>query len=291
MSNYMEVKAGNYKMRVRPNESGIHSGLRKLAKVGGEREPELLHVLRKEINNGMTCIDLGANIGYVTVLMSEEVGNSGKVYAIEPDPANVELLRMNLSINNSSSRVEIFEIGISNKPGKRNFYPGKSSNLGGMTKTKITKNNPIKIDVDTLTNFCEDKDLPELIKMDIEGHEVEVLAGMYDLIQQREFPCKIVMELHPVHYSEEHSLELWLKKYFRCGFKTKYVISAAVVQPDLFKKWGYKPIETFASNRGLYDNFSEEHMLKACCHKNIQWMPHKNKESSKIARFLMIERN
>jgi hypothetical protein len=126
--------------------------------------------------------------------------------------------------------------------------------------------------------------------MDIEGHEVEVLEGMYDLVKNKQFNCKIVMELHPVHYSEDHSLEYWMKKFLECGFKTKYVISAGVIEPDLFKEWGYKPIESFKSNRGLYDNFSDEHMLKACCYINKQWMPSKNKYSPKIARFVMIER-
>lgn len=292
MSNYIEVKVKDYKMRVRPNEGGIHGGLRRLAKSGGEREPELLHVLRKEITPGMNCIDLGANIGYATLLMSEKAGHHGKVYAIEPDPANIELLRMNLSINNRSGPVKIFEMGISNRPGEMNFYTGIASNLGGMAKTNRTVGKPIKVNVDTLTNFCKNEDLsPELIKMDIEGHEVEVLAGMYELVNQEEFPCKIVMELHPVRYSKEHSLERWVSRYLESGFKTKYVISAGVVQPDLFREWGYKPIETFTSIRGLYDNFSDDHMIKACCHLNKQYMPQKGRFSPKIARFLMIERS
>jgi hypothetical protein len=160
-----------------------------------------------------------------------------------------------------------------------------------MAKTKNTKGSPIKVKVDTITNFCQDNKIPEFIKMDIEGHEVEVLEGMYSLVKNQDFPCKIIMELHPVHYSDNHSLELWLRKYLDCGFKTKYVISAGVLVPDLFKEWGYEPIESFKTRRGLYNNFSDEHMLKACCYTNKQWMPHKKKTSPKIARFLMIERN
>jgi FkbM family methyltransferase len=287
---YIEKNVGKYKMRINPKEGGIHGNLLKIAKKGGEREPELLHVLRKELKDGMLCMDLGANIGYITLLMADKVGENGMIYAVEPDPSNIELLNMNVKLNNFDNRVKIFDMGISNKLGSMNFFIGKSSNLGGMVKTKNTKNKSIKVKVDTLTNFFKDNNIPDLIKMDIEGHEVEVLEGMYDVVKNQKFSCKIVMELHPLHYSDNHSLEFWLRKFLKCGFKTKYVISAGVVIPDLFKKWGYTPINSFKTKRGLYDNFSEEHMLEACCHINKQWMPHKNKYSPKIVRFLMIER-
>lgn len=287
---YIEKNVGKYKMRINPKEGGIHGNLLKIAKKGGEREPELLYVLRKELKDGMLCMDLGANIGYITLLMADKIGDNGMVYAVEPDPSNIELLNMNVKLNNFDNKVKIFDMGISNKLGFMNFFIGKSSNLGGMLKTKNTKNKSIKVKVNTLTNFFKDNNIPELIKMDIEGHEVEVLEGMYDVIKDQKFSCKIVMELHPVHYSDNHSLEFWLRKFLECGFKTKYVISAGVVVPDLFKKWGYNPINSFKTKRGLYNNFSEEHMLEACCHTHKQWMPHKNKYSPKIARFLMIER-
>jgi FkbM family methyltransferase len=274
-----------------PGAAGIHTNLMKIARNGqGEREPELLYALRQELKEGMVCMDLGANIGYVTLLMADKIGSTGKIHAIEPDPANIELLNINMKLNNYSDRMQVFNMGVSNKSGEMDFHIGRASNLGGMTKSKNTTGKIIKVKVDTLTNFCENKDLPELIKMDIEGHEVEVMEGMHDLVRNNDFPCKIIMELHPVHYNEKHSLEHWMRKFIECGFKTKYVISAAVVIPDLFKEWGYKPIKEFATKRGLYDNFSDEHMIKACCYQNKQWMPHKNKNSPKIARFVMMER-
>lgn len=291
MAKYVEKKIGNHVMKLRAKEGGLHGTLRRL-KAGGEREPELLHILRREIEEGMVCMDLGANIGYVTLLMAERVGPRGRVYAIEPDPANVEVLKMNVVLNGYTGRVDVFQMAISNRNKKMNFYVGRSSNLGGMAETGNTRKGakPVKVKAVTLTEFCRKRDVPQLIKMDIEGHEVEVLEGMYDLVKGRKFPCKIVMELHPIHYSAEHSLEYWMKCFLGCGFRTKYVISAAVVQPDLFKEWGYEPIKSFKSNRALYDRFSEPHMLIACCRVNRQLMPNKKKYSPKIARFVMLER-
>ena len=284
----VEKNIGGYTMKIRSDQGGIHGDLIRKSNGKGEREPELLYVLRKEIVDGMTCMDLGANIGYITLLMAGLVGSKGKVYAIEPDPENYKLLGDNIRINGLTDKVEMFHLGLSNKDGKSNFYIGKSSNLSGMAKSKNTSGSPIRVNVSTMTSFCRERAIPSFIKMDIEGHEVEVLEGMYDLISNS-FPCKIVMELHPTSYTSDHSLERWMRKFLECGFRTKYVISAGVVVPDLFADWGYTPQEVFGS-RGLYVNFTDEHMIEACCHKHEFWVVAKRKMSPKIARYVMIER-
>jgi len=285
----MIYQVGKYKMSLDPKEGGIHKDLRGIKK-GKEREPELLHVIREEVKGGMTVMDLGANIGYITLLMADLVGPNGKVYAVEPDPANVERLRDNVQMNNFQDRVEVFPIGISNRMGKADFYVGKSSNLGGMTKTKNTKPKPIPVEITTMTEFCKELYPPELIKFDIEGSEVEVLDGMRELVETTDYEGKIVMELHPTMYNEDRSLERQMRWFIENGFRTKYVISAGVFQPDKFKEWGYEPVKNFKSNRALYTDFSDDHMIQASCFINKQWMPHKNKYSQKIARFVMIER-
>lgn len=288
---YTEGKVGDHIMRVKKSQGGIHSNIRKIMKKGGEREPELLWILRKTIREGNICIDLGANVGYVTLLLCSLVGETGKVFCIEPDPENIRLLNQNIDLNNYTNTTEVYQMAVSNHNGCADFYLGETSNLGGLHLTKNTPGSSLLVKVETLSEFCKGESLfPSLIKMDIEGSEVEVLDGFYDYIMKHDFPCKIVMELHPVTYHENHSLELWIRKYIDAGFKPKYVASAGVIRPDLFKKWGYIPIKKFVSNRGIYDDFSVENMIQACCHENKQWMPGKKKFSPKVARFLMIER-
>lgn len=292
---YIVSQVGKFKMKLEKNGGGIQKTLRGIHKHGKEREPELLYVLRQEIKQGMTCLDLGANIGYITLLMCDLVGPNGSVYAVEPDPRNYKLLKANIAINGYTEVVEHLNIGISDRDGKLEFWQGKTEgNLGSVKRTKKSANTPINISVLSLDSYCKLRKFPELIKMDVEGHEVEILYGFLNSVAIHNFPCKIIMELHPTLYSSGKKMEIILRAYLNHGFKTKYVISAGVPQPDLFKKWGYEPVKTFRSGRGLYNRFSNEHMIQACCYENMQPRPDgKNgpqAPSPKIARYLMLER-
>jgi len=285
---FVERQVTKFKMKVHPSEGGIHKHLRD--KPHKPREPELLYVLRNEVKPGMTVMDLGANIGYISLLLADLIGENGLLYAIEPDPHNIELLKDNIKTNKFDDRTEVYHLALSNKRGHINFFIGKSSNLGGLVKTKNTHQSPITVNTTTIDSFLSDKKYPDLIKMDIEGSEVEVLDGINELLNDKEFKPKIIMELHPTLYSNTRSLFTQMMKLLDSGFKTKYVISAGVVQPDKFKMFGYEPINHFSSLRGLYDCFTDDHMLEVCCFPHTQWMPSKKKYSPKIARFVMIER-
>ncbi len=286
---YIEKKVGKHMMRMSPTAGGISQTLRE--KPNKEREPELLYILRKEISSSMTCMDLGANIGYITLLMADLVGPTGLVYAVEPDPFNFEFLKMNVDINGYSKIVKLDCIAISNKVGEIDFFPGKTaSNLGSLSQHKKTTSTPIKVKTDTLSNYFKERTFPSLIKMDIEGAEVLVLEGLFKTVSTEKVPCKIIMELHPQFYPKKGGLDFWLKKFFDVGFEPKYVVSAGVIKPDMFLEWKYEPKESFKSNRGLYTEFSKERAINACCFEHKQWMPQKKKNSMKIVRFLMIER-
>jgi len=288
----IKKKVGNYMMMLNEKGGGVQKTLRGLG-IRKRREPELLVVLEKNIKPGMTVMDLGANVGYVSLLMASLVGSKGKLYAIEPDPANFKLLLMNIELNKFKGRTVCCEIAMSDTIGEVNFYAGmRASNLGSLIKHGKTVQKPQKVKCDTMTNFFEKRgEFPEFIKMDLEGGEVQVLAGMYNIMKTKEFPCKIIMELHPKFYPKVKGLEYWMKKYFsECGFAPELIISAAVPFPDKFRKWGYKKPSLVIRNKGFYENFSNEHALIAACRVNIQPRPGRKEPSPKIARYIMITR-
>jgi len=296
---YIEKHIDKHLMRVYKGMRGLNATLCKWndGDMKAKREPELLYVLEKEIKPGMILADVGANIGYVSLIMADLLKGKGTVFCIEPDPRNIALLRYNIkaNIDKFGYDMRMFPIAISNKKDNIKFYLGSASNLSCITKTRSTKK-VVEVKANTLSNFFKKKEKPNLIKCDIEGSEVELLDGAYDLFKNNKFPCKIIMEIHPTYFSKNHSLEDQMKRYINeLGFNTKYVISAGVLVPDLFKQMGYtKPIMKFKSSgywRGIYNNFTNEDMIKVACHKHKQFVKARNKMSNKVVRYVMIERS
>jgi len=288
---YIEKQIGKFKMRIKSKEGGIHSDLRKM--IDGqkkEREPELLHIIKTEVKQGFTTIDLGSNIGYITLLLSDLVGKNGIVYAIEPEPENFNILNYNIEINKITN-VKTFNFAISDTKEKLEFHIGRSSNLSSLIKSKNSTEKNILVNTETLTDFLKGKKYPNFIKMDVEGSEVEIFRGMYDYFKNtNEGNCLIVLEIHPMFYSPERSLENEFKKFLQIGFKTKYVISAGVPTPDKFKEFGYDKPDLVFRNRGIYSNITDEHMIYFSCRQHIQKVPGK-KDSIKIVRYVALERS
>lgn len=287
-------RIGNHIMYLDPKDDGISKTLRHMNPKGQEREPCFMHILRKETEKGMVALDLGANIGYVTLLIAKIVGKTGKVYALEPDPRTCNILRKNIQANGYNDFVYPYCLGGSNKTGNLDFYRSAHSNLGSMEETGHAKE-VVEVPVSTMDDFFLDKKPPHFIKMDIEGHEIEVLEGMFQTLKKTPPPVKILMEVHPKFYSEEHSLEVQLKRLLNIGFKTKYVVSAGIPNPDFFVEKGYKPFKVYKiSNtkleRGIYKNISDEDMLAAVCGKHRQFNRNFNIYVNSIVRAIMIEK-
>jgi len=286
-------KIGHHVMYLDPKDQGISKTLRRLNATDQMREPAFMYIIEKEAEKGMVALDLGANIGYVTLILAEIVGDAGQVYALEPDPNNFRILNRNINANGYNQFVYPFNLGGSNITGNMLFYSSDSSNLGGMSKTEHTSD-AIDVAVTTMDKFFENKPAPNFIKMDIEGHEVEVFKGMYQTLKRAAFPVKILMEVHPMFYSDSHSLEVELKRLLDIGFKSKYVVTAGVAKPDFFAEHGYEPKKVFnvgLMQRGLYTDISNEHMLIAACREHKQLIKSYNKYVNKIVRAIMIEKN
>ena len=129
--------------------------------------------LGKFIKKGSLVIDIGANIGTQTLSFAKEVGSKGKVIAFEPQNIISQCLQTNLTINDITN-VDVYNIAISNKDGWARINDHDFSELGRYGEAGInsegTRVKTIKLD-----NFEIDK--CDLIKIDVEGHEWEVIDG------------------------------------------------------------------------------------------------------------------
>ena len=150
-------------------------------------------VFEKYLKKGMRVLDLGANIGFYTLLSSFKVGNEGKVFAFEPSPQNQKLISSSLK-ENSFSNVVVVNSAVSDFVGKSFLYVSPYYNsehsLFNFHYSSGTNNNLHKIEVDVTT---VDKTLEEtgdhainLIKMDIEGSESKALKGMKKTLDENQ---------------------------------------------------------------------------------------------------------
>jgi FkbM family methyltransferase len=145
------------------------------------------------IKEGDIVVDIGANRGQYTILLSKLVGQKGKVYAFEPDPRSFLILKHR---TRKLKNVIIERRAVGNKKSKVKFYLDKSLTVSTIHKDAVIS--PIAcIEVDMIClddYFCNFKDDIALIKIDVEGSEPLVLEGMKNLINKVKV---LVFEIRP----------------------------------------------------------------------------------------------
>jgi FkbM family methyltransferase len=141
----------------------------------GSFEPEETALVESVIKPGDVVIDIGAHIGYYTLLFSKLVGTSGHVFAFEPAPDSCDLLRRNVSTNGLNN-VTIVNAAVGDNPGTGILYLGSTA-LDNRTASR-TGGAAIPINVLSLDAYFCDNEKVDFVKMDIQGAEPLALRGM-----------------------------------------------------------------------------------------------------------------
>lgn len=272
-SDLLQRRIGKHTMFLDKTDTGISQVLIKHSgKEGWAREPEFMEIINEEVTEGMVAFDLGANVGLVTLLLADLVGEGGHVYAVEPSPCNFDILNRNIKQNNYSERVSASQVAISNTNGTSKFFISTASNLHGLLESRHTEN-AIDVKVQMADDFFKDKPLPNFIKMDIEGAEVEAIEGMLETLKKANSPVKILIETHPMYYTPDRALEPKLRTLLEYGFNIKYVITTGQSNPPYFAERGYTPSRIFKSstwNRSIFSDVSNEDAIDATCGQHRQ---------------------
>ncbi len=146
------------------------------------------------IRPGFTCLDVGANLGYYTLLLAKLTNGIGEVHAFEPSPEETERLRRNVSMN-PFNNIKIHSVALSNFTGKIGITERRK---GGNTRIAASPHEThLEIDCVTLDEFASSEGIDNIrfIKIDVEGAEVKFLEGGLNTISR--FKPVMIIELNP----------------------------------------------------------------------------------------------
>jgi FkbM family methyltransferase len=186
------------------------------------------------VKRGMVCINVGANVGYYTLIMASQVGNEGKVYAFEPNPRMFKLCKSNLRINGLENNAEIFELAASYKKDKVKFCFNPSKPGSGAITDKVLKlpSTYLYVQTQQLDEIIPKEQRIDFILIDSEGHEPQVIEGAYKILD-RNNTLDILMEWSPESYEDT---EKFGKVLLDFGFKPYLVGYAGELIPLIDSK-------------------------------------------------------
>jgi FkbM family methyltransferase len=202
----------------------------------GNYEEQETQKIVKNVTRGMTAFDIGAHMGYFTLLMAELVGPNGCVFAFEPNPIMYSRLRSNIALNPQleDGRVKTFPVALGKEKGLSSFFCPilGHEGVGGLKdvqRAPVSKR--IHVDVDTLDSIIIKHNIKRLdfLKIDVEGGEYDIFKGSEYVL--RELRPTILFEACELNtdpygyrvFEELHYLEQRGYKVKQAGFSYNFV--------------------------------------------------------------------
>jgi FkbM family methyltransferase len=187
-------------------------------------EPGTLALVEMLLKPGDCFIDIGANVGIFTLAAAGRVGHKGHVLACEPTPATARALRTTVQVNNCTDRVRIEEVAVGRQSGRQPFHLTPISGHNSLYPLPH-ETSTIEIEVRSLDELTSPGSQWSLAKIDVEGAELEVLAGMARLLSENP-DLPIIVEFGPSHFARVGStVEAWLQTIRSLGL-TPFEIDA-----------------------------------------------------------------
>jgi FkbM family methyltransferase len=231
---------GRFRVVVDANDMGLTPNLA----CDGYWEPGVSVAMANALAPGMTAVDIGANVGYFSLLMVDRVGAAGKVIAVEANPALAELLRETIMLNRLQN-LTLHNLAASNGEGHVEFYiaPGRNLNsciLLDEWRDRVDPAQVRRVQAVTADSLLASLDRVDLIKIDVEGAENMVLAGLERTIH-RNPGLTIIVEYNFMRHSQSGSLVPMIEQH---GFPFREIAEdgsinavdrASLLDPSNFK--------------------------------------------------------
>jgi len=154
--------------------------------ISGGPEKLTTEMFKNVVKEGDVVLDLGANVGYYSLLAARLIGEKGKVYAFEPEPVNYSLLLKNIELNGYDNIVAV-QKAVSNVAGKVRLFLDKKDTGAHTIYQPDDEREFTEVESVILDDFFKDKEHPiNVIKMDVEGAEMAAFSGMARIIRESE---------------------------------------------------------------------------------------------------------
>jgi FkbM family methyltransferase len=187
----------------------------------GAHQPYLAALLRRILSPGMTFVDVGANIGYFSLLGAQIVGEVGRVLAIEPGERNCRLIHRSV-VRNQLRNVHLHPYAISDQQGALTYLAqGSNGTIADLDATTDVPPGGRLVSTTTLDNLLAGLDRVDVIKLDVEGAEARVLRGAARTFQQHR-PV-VVSEVSPLLLEKISGMSA--QSYLACFLDLGYELS------------------------------------------------------------------
>jgi len=225
----------------------------------GAFEPATVKVLKRLVKSGDTVLDIGANVGYMSLVLAKCVGKSGKVFSFEPDSKNFALLNRNIALN-PDCYIKPIALAVSDSHQPIRLYHAKfdfNAGAHSMLPSEKHLSDFVEIEATTIDEFVTSHGLKKIdvIKIDIEGAKMKAFNGMTETL--RNSRPLIVCEL-----CEEHQA--------RAGYTTQAV-----------KKWMAETFDMQAFKVMESGKLKETPIEETHLAENIVFVPHERVQEVK----------
>lgn len=194
-------------------------------------EREIIRFIKKYIKKSMIALDIGANIGYFTLLLSRMVGNQGKVICFEPSKYAYDLLKENIRIN-CLENVQVYQQAVSDTSGETTFFEGPEGyEVYSSLQPPVAKGSEgihfsqQKVQVDTIDHMLGELGVSciDFVKIDVEGAELKVIRSMKNTLKNNR-QIKLLFEGSENLCAEfGYSLKELIEEVEMLGFHCQYL--------------------------------------------------------------------
>lgn len=229
----------------------------------GVWEPNLSALIQHRLGPGDTFIDVGANSGWFTTMGATCVGPSGHVVAVEASPLIAGTLRQNLA-RNGIENVRVLVAAVASEPGFADVMlgPAEHTGLTRVQKASEASRTGTQVPADTLTRLLRDDEIASarLVKIDVEGAEYDVVAGLAPELGRFSEGCEFVVEVGPERAKSSTDVESLISTFTDVGYTPyflpnfydirSYLLEPVAVELDRLMKAPTAEVDIVFSRRG-----------------------------------------